>query len=97
MKKDGCSLDHRTLKAIRLMAVERVREGESPSSVIASFGFSRTTVYKWLNAASKVGVGLKALRSHPATGRPRSLTPRRERQVFRWIDGRDPHQHGLDA
>ena len=97
MKRDGRSFDHRTLEAIRLMAVERVREGESPSSVIASFGFSRTTIYKWLSAASKVGIGLKALRSRPATGRPRSLTPCQERQVFGWIDGRDPHQHGLDA
>ena len=97
MKRDGRSFDHRTLEAIRLMAVERVGEGESPSSVIASFGFSRTTIYKWLSAASKVGIGLKALRSRPATWRPRSLTPRQERQVFGWIDGRDPHQHGLDA
>jgi transposase len=97
MKKDGRSFDHRTLEAIRLMAVERVREGESPSSVIASFGFSRTTIYKWLSAASQAGVGLKALRSRPATGRPRRLTSRQERQVFRWIDGRDPQHHGLDA
>ena len=95
MKRDGRSFDHRTLEAIRLMAVERVREGERPSSVIASFGFSRTTIYKWLSAASKVGVGLKALRSRPATGRPRSLTPRQERQVFRWIDGRDPYRARL--
>jgi len=27
------------------MAVERVREGEAPSAVIASYGFSRTTIY----------------------------------------------------
>jgi transposase len=78
------------------MAVERVRDGERPSSVIASFGFSRTTIYKWLRAVSKPGLGLKALRSTPATGRPRSLTPRQEQQVFRWINGRDPRQYGLD-
>src|SRR5881394_3693541 len=42
------------------------------------------------------GVGLRALRSKPATGRPRSLTPRQEQQVFRWINGRDPRQYGLD-
>ena len=30
------------------MAVERVREGEGPSAVIASYGFTRTTIYKWL-------------------------------------------------
>ena len=96
MTRDGRSFDHRTLEAIRLMAVERVREGERPSSVVASFGFSRTTIYKWLKAASTPGVGLKALRSRPATGRPRTLTPRQERQVFRWINGRDPRQYGLD-
>ena len=96
MRRDGRSFDHRTLEAIRLMAIERVRNGESPSSVIASFGFNRTTIYKWINAASKPGAGLKALRSRPATGRPRSLTPRQEHQVFRWINGRDPRQYGLD-
>ena len=96
MRQDGRGFDHRTLESIRLMAVERVRDGERPSSVIASFGFNRTTIYRWLNAASKPGVGLSALRSRPATGRPRRLTPRQERQVFRWVNGRDPRQHGLD-
>jgi transposase len=96
MKRDGRGFDHRTLEAIRLMAVERVRDGERPSSVVASFGFNRTTIYKWLTAASQTGVGLRALRSTPATGRPRSLTPRQEQQVFRWINGRDPRQYGLD-
>src|SRR5207248_581800 len=96
MKRDGRSFDRRTLEAIRLMAVERVRDGERPSSVVAAFGFNRTTIYKWLTAASQPGVGLRALRSKPATGRPRSLTPRQEQQVFRWINGRDPRQYGLD-
>ena len=96
MRRDGRSLDHKTLEAIRLMAVERVREGERPSSVVASFGFSRTSIYKWLKAAAKPGVGMAALRSKPATGRPRSLTPRQEWQVFRWINGRDPRQYGMD-
>ena len=96
MKRDGRGLDHRTLEAIRMMAVERVREGEGASSVVASFGFHRTTIYKWLAAASRPGVGLRALHSRPATGRPRSLTPGQEQRVFRWINGRDPRQYGLD-
>jgi transposase len=96
MKRDGRGFDHGTLETIRLMAVERVRDGERPSSVMASYGFNRTTIYKWINAASKPGVGLKALHSRPATGRPRSLTPGQEQQVFRWINGRDPRQYGLD-
>ena len=78
------------------MAVERVREGERPSSVVASFGFSRTTIYKWIKAALTPGMGLEALRSTPATGRPRSLAPRQEQQVLRWINGCDPRQYGLD-
>src|SRR5271169_4393486 len=96
MKRDGRLLDHRTLEAIRLMAVERVRDGERPSSVVASYGFNRTTIYRWLSAAARPGVGLRALHARPATGRPRSLTPHQEQQVFRWINGHDPRQYGLD-
>jgi transposase len=96
MKRDGRTLDHRTLEAIRLMAVERVREGERAAEVIEAYGFNRTTIYKWLKAARRPGVGIKALRSTKATGRARSLTPAQERQVFRWVNGRDPRQYGLD-
>lgn len=96
MKRDGRSFDHRTLEAIRLMAVERVRDGEQAATVIASYGFSRTTIYKWLAAVAAPGVGVKALLSTPATGRPRTLSPGQEQQVFRWINGCDPRQYGLD-
>jgi len=96
MKRDGRTLDHGTLETIRLMAVERVRDGEAPSTVIAAYGFSRTTIYRWLKATAKPGVGLRALRARRASGRPRSLTPRQEGQVFRWINGKDPRQYGLD-
>src|SRR6266540_3897517 len=96
MKRDGRTLDHRTLEEIRRMAVERVHEGEDPSTVIASYGFCRTTIYKWLRTASGRGNGLRALASRPATGRPRTLTPAQERQVFGWINGKDPRQHQLD-
>jgi transposase len=96
MRRDGRSFDHKMLESIRLMAVERVREGESASSVISSYGFNRTTIYKWLAVVSNPGKGLKALRSRPATGRPRTLTPRQEKQVFSWVNGKDPRQYGLD-
>ncbi|WP_428485115.1 IS630 family transposase [Rhodopila sp.] len=96
MKRDGRTFDHGTLETIRLMAVERVRDGEAPSAVIASYGFNRTSVYRWLKAAAKPGRGLRALRARRAAGRPRSLTPRQERQVFRWVNGKDPRQYGLD-
>ena len=78
------------------MAVERVREGEPATKVIEAYGFNRTTIYKWLNAALRPGLGIRALRSTKGTGRPRRLTPRQESQVFRWVNGRDPRQYGLD-
>ena len=78
------------------MAVERVRDGEQAATVIASYGFSRTTIYKWLAAVAAPGVGVKALLSTPATGRPRTLSPGQEQQVFHWINGCDPRQYGLD-
>ena len=36
------------------MAVQRVREGERFSEVIALFGLYRTTIYRWMNAAADV-------------------------------------------
>ena len=97
MKRDGRKLDHKTLEEIRLMAVERVREGEDPSVVIASYGFCRTTIYKWLRVVKKRRGGeLDALHSRKGTGRPRKLTKAQERKVFRWINGKDPRQYGFD-
>ena len=96
MIRDGRTLDHKTLEEIRRMAVERVREGEDPSAVISSYGFCRTTIYKWLKRARGRGRGLRALRSQKGTGRPPKLTVKQARQVFRWINGRDPRQHGFD-
>jgi transposase len=96
MKRDGRTLDHATLESIRKMAVQRVREGERPSDVIAGFGMHRCTIYGWLKAARGRGRGLKALAAKPASGRPRSLTARQEHQVFRWINGKNPMQYGFD-
>lgn len=78
------------------MAVQRVWEGEKPSAVIASYGFSRQIIYKWLREAKGKGRGLRALRSRKGTGRPRTLTSKQEQQLFRWINGKDPRQHGFD-
>ena len=36
------------------------------------------------------------LRSRQAAGRPSKLTAKQQRQVFRWINGKDPRQYGFD-
>jgi transposase len=92
---DGRTLDHKTLEEIRRMAVERVREGEAPSAVIASYGFCRTTIYKWLAKVRRGGRG-DPLRSRKGTGRPSKLTAKQKRQVLGWINGKDPRQYGFD-
>jgi transposase len=96
MKIDGRTLDHKTLETIREMAVRRVREGEKAADVMASYGFGRTSIYKWLPKVKGSGNGLRKLKSTKGTGRPRTLTAAQERQVFRWVKGKDPRQHGFD-
>ena len=96
MKRDGRKLDHGTLEEIRKMAIERVREGERPSTVIASYGFHRCVIYRWMKAASGRGNGLRALASRKGTGRPRKLSAAQERQVFRWVNGKNPMQYAFD-
>lgn len=76
------------------MAVRRVREGERPSAVIASYGLCRTTIYPWLRAARKGGEA--RLKARKATGRPSELTSRQKQRVRRWIVGKDPRQYGFD-
>jgi transposase len=94
VKIDGRTLSHETSEAIRRMAVKRVHEGEKPSSVMKSFGLSRTAIYRWLKA-EKLG-GEAALKSRRATGRPPMLSEIQKAKVRTWICGKDPRQYGFD-
>jgi len=95
MRRDGRSLARNTQEELRKLAVKRVIEdGEKPSKVIAAFDMCRTTIYRWLRVFRKKGdAGLEARK---APGRPPKLTARQKRQVFRWMNGRDPRQYGFD-
>ena len=94
MKVDGRSWSHEMAEEIRRLAVSRVRSGESPSAVIASYGLCRTTIYRWLQSEEQGG--MDALASTKATGRPPKLSDKQKRQIFRWIYGKDPRQYGFD-
>lgn len=94
MKIDGRTLSHETSEQFRLRAVRRVREGEKPSVIMRTYGFCRTTIYKWLRAARRGGE--KALRARKHPGRRPKLSPKQRLQVRRWINGRDPRQYGFD-
>ncbi|MGH8291682.1 MAG: helix-turn-helix domain-containing protein, partial [Steroidobacteraceae bacterium] len=47
-RQDARKLDHATLEAIRIRAVQRVQAGESPEVVIGALGFSSRCIYNWL-------------------------------------------------
>lgn len=87
---------HDTLEEMRMVAVQRMNEGEHPAAVAASFGLHRSWAYKCRAASKGRGRGLQALRLTKGTGRPRKLTAAQERQVFGWVNGKSPYQHGLD-
>ena len=94
MQIDGRTLSHETSETIRHLAVQRVKEGERPSRVIASYGLCRTTIYKWLRAERRGGMKALKARKHP--GRAPALSARQKLQVRRWINGKDPRQYGFD-
>ncbi len=96
MKKDGRSHSHETLEQFRMLGIERIRQGENPARVAESFGLHRSWGYRIEQRAAGRGHGKRALKSTIGTGRPRKLTPRQEREVFRCMDGKHPHQYGFD-
>lgn len=96
MKRDGRTLAHNTLEEMRVLAVQRMNEGERPADVAASFGMHRSWAFKCRAMVRGRGKGLKVLRSTKGTGRPRKLTAAQEGKVFRWINGKNPMQYGFD-
>jgi transposase len=87
---DGRRLDHQTLEAMRLRAVDAVESGVHPEDVAASSGMARGTVYGWL-ATYREG-GKEALKARPVPGRPPRLSGAQMRRLYTLIVGTDPRQ-----
>ena len=89
-ENDGRKLDHQTLEAMRLRAVDAVESGVHPEDVAASLGMGRGTVYGWL-AKYREG-GRDALMARPVPGRPPKLSGEQMRRLYTLIAGADPRQ-----
>jgi transposase len=87
---DARRLDHKTLEAIRIRAVEQVQAGESPELVIRALGFSRACIYNWL-AAYRAG-GWDALRAKPLMGRPRRISGSQMKWIYDTVTLKNPLQ-----
>ena len=94
-KIDGRTLNHKALEHLRIVAVKRVVEdGEAPSEVMKSFGFCRTSIYRWLRRYQDEG--MEALVEKIAQGPEPKLNEKQRQQVKRWVLGKDPRQYGFD-
>jgi transposase len=87
---DGRKLDHQTLEALRLRAVDQVQRGAHPEDVAATLGLHRSTLYGWLAKYRDGGRG--ALLARPVPGRPPRLQPLQMRKLWTLIVGVDPRQ-----
>jgi transposase len=90
VKNDARKLDHKTLEAIRMRAVEQVQAGQSPETVIRALGFSRCCIYDWL-ARYRSG-GWHALRAKPLEGRPRRITGPQMKWIYNTVTLKNPLQ-----
>ena len=87
---DGRKLDHKTLEALRIRAVDQVGEGAHPEEVAAALGLHRKTVYGWLAKYREGGKG--ALKAQPVPGRPPKLGGPQLSRLYALIAGQDPRQ-----
>lgn len=91
---DGRRLDHQTLEALRLRAVERVEQGADPREVARALGLHKHTVYGWVAVARERG--REALRAKVIAGRPPKLSEAQTRRVYEVVVGKDPRQLQFD-
>ena len=93
---DGRKLDHQTLEALRLRAVEQVARGVPAAQVgagLAALGLHRRTIYTWL--AKERAEGRQALRAKPVPGRARKLSDEQLSELAGLIAQSDPRDHGF--
>ena len=91
MKSDDArKLDHATLEALRIRAVESVQEGESPEVVARTLRIASRTIYRWLAQYRRGGWG--GLKAKPLAGRPPKLDDKKLKWIYNAVAQRNPLQ-----
>jgi transposase len=94
-ENDGRKLDHRTLEALRLRAIDQVHQGARPEDVAVALGLHRKTVYAWLKKYREGG--RNALLARPVPGRPSRLSEHQLRELSALITRTDPRQFDFES
>jgi transposase len=88
---DGRKLNREAQAQIRITAVQRVLDGESPEEVVKSIGYNRRIIYHWLSLY-RFG-GFEALQVHKSSGRPPKLTGTQMMRLYAIIKDETPEQY----
>jgi transposase len=91
MKKDDArKLDHATLEALRIRAVQSVQDGQRPEVVARTLRITSRTIYRWL-AQYRRG-GWHALKAKPLAGRPPKLDDKKLKWIYNAVTQKNPLQ-----
>lgn len=87
---DGRKLPREAKAQLRLAAVKRIENGESPEAVALGMGFNRRAVYRWLEAYHYGGE--QALQAKPIPGAPPKLDAKHLSKLSRIVRTKNPLQ-----
>ena len=87
---DGRKIDHKTREAIRIRAVQRILDGESPEVIAKTLGYHRSAVYQWLKRYDADGVDGLKYRKIP--GKKSSLSEKQLQEIFDIVTSKNPLQ-----
>ena len=94
-KTDARKLDHATLEAMRLRAIEATKAGMKATDLALAYGVHRRTVFRWL--ADYYKGGEQALKAKPIPGRPPKLAEPQMQSLAQAVIEQTPLQHGFEV
>jgi transposase len=87
---DGRKLSHSAREAIRIRAVQRILDGESPEIIAKTLGYHRSAVYQWLKRYETAGI--EGLKYQKIPGKQPKLSRAQKQKIFDIVTSKNPLQ-----